>query len=113
MLEKVGYKDTEHEVNSNNIHNNNTLNELSNKAIMKNTTKLYSDTSNQLTLSMYGQVKPKLGTCYVRNRSQNKVILIYNLFFKHNIHLCMKIIKTCVNKYVCTLEHSRRTFIQW
>jgi len=59
MLEECGYKDTEHEDHSSK-HDNNTLNELAHKALVKNKTKLFSTNSNQS--SMYHQAKSKLGT---------------------------------------------------
>jgi len=81
MLEDVGYKDTEHEDNST-VHDNNTLIELSNKALIKNK-KFYSTNSNQL--SMYSHAKPKLGTSYARKWAHNNKVIITtrNSFFAY------------------------------
>lgn len=72
MLDTCGYKDTENEEQDNNL-NNNLLNELANKTIIKN--KLFLVNYSQL--SMYKQVKPKLGCSKkIIESTKNKVIIL-------------------------------------
>lgn len=71
-MDTCGYKDTENEVQDDNL-NNNILNELANKAITKN--KLFPVNCSQL--SMYKQVKSKLGCSNkLIESTKNKVIIL-------------------------------------
>jgi len=74
MLEECGYKDTDIDNHSDN--NSNILDELSNKALSKPKTQLFSANSNRL--SMYNQDKPKLGTYYAQGWSKKSFELSRN-----------------------------------
>ncbi|XP_060840763.1 uncharacterized protein LOC132921642 isoform X1 [Rhopalosiphum padi] len=101
MLEECGYKDTDIDNHSNNI-NSNILNELSNKALSKPKTQLFSANSNRL--SMYNHDKPKLGSCYAQGwskksfeSSRNKVLSKQDNILKTNNNL--DDIKTVMEEY--------------
>lgn len=70
MLDESGYEDTENENPCNN-HDHNTLSKLANKA----KTKIHFHTTNANRLSMYEQVKPKLGSCYAQKWSKRSLEL--------------------------------------
>jgi len=99
MLEDCGYKDTEHEDHSNK-RDNNTLNELAHKALVKNKTKLFSTNSKQL--SMYHDAKPKLGTLYAQGWSKNKVIIICSL---NSLYMKVILFIYCIYMYIFIQTH--------
>lgn len=70
MLDACGYEETENENPCNN-HGNNTLSMLANKAKSKN----QFHTTNTNRLSMYEQVKPKLGSSYAQKWSKRSLEL--------------------------------------
>jgi len=70
MLEECDYKDTDNNNHSNNSHSN-IINELSNKALSKPKTRLFSANSNRL--SMYNHDKPKLGSNYAQAWSKKSI----------------------------------------
>jgi len=78
-----------------NKHDNNTLNELAHKALVKNKTKLFSTNSNQL--SMYHQAKPKLGTRYAQGWSKTKVIIICSL---NTLYMKVILFVYCIHMYM-------------
>lgn len=75
MLNECGYEDTENEINTNQteIKCNNTLNELTSKALSRAKTPSFS--TNNKRLSMYNHSKPKLGSSYAQEWSKKTLDL--------------------------------------
>ncbi|XP_050429770.1 uncharacterized protein LOC126844112 isoform X3 [Adelges cooleyi] len=73
MLDDCGYKDVSND-NQNNIHceqigQSNKLNELTSKALTRKKSQITNSNFNHL--SMYNQIRPKLGSCYAQKWSKN------------------------------------------
>ncbi|XP_050429769.1 uncharacterized protein LOC126844112 isoform X2 [Adelges cooleyi] len=76
MLDDCGYKDVSND-NQNNIHceqigQSNKLNELTSKALTRKKSQITNSNFNHL--SMYNQIRPKLGSCYAQKWSKNNKI---------------------------------------
>lgn len=82
LLNTCGYKDSEEEEQDNNL-NNNVLNELANKAIIKNKLSLV----NYSQLSMYKQIQPKLGCSkkLIESTKNKVIILMFTTWFLNKL----------------------------